>query len=75
MSELTWGAHIAWCKSRAKAYLPNDPEQAIASMASDLRKYEGEGAPGSEVIAALVMSAFLGPRDERMVRKWIDGWN
>jgi hypothetical protein len=75
MSEQTpWAVHLQWCKTRALQYVEaGDPEQAIASMSSDLRKHPE--APNSEVISHLTMSALLGPKDPGTIRRWIEGWN
>ncbi len=32
--------HLKWSKDRALAYLPDDPQQAFASMISDLKNHE-----------------------------------
>ncbi len=37
---MTRAEHLAWCKRRALEYLPDDPDQAFASMASDLSKHD-----------------------------------
>jgi uncharacterized membrane-anchored protein len=70
---------MTWCKSRALAYLPNDPENAVASMLSDLGKH-----PETALLdKACGMGAFLGMAgimaakkgDVGEVRRWINGFN
>lgn len=36
---MTREEHMKWCKERALAYLPADPQQAITSMLSDISKH------------------------------------
>lgn len=72
----TWAEHLAWCKSRALAYVEaGDTEGAIASMSSDLGKHPGGLGPKRQVISYLTMAALMGPKDAATVRKWIEGWN
>jgi hypothetical protein len=67
----TRAEHLAWCKKRALEYLPNDPQQAFASMASDLRKHdETRGHAGLELGMAMMMSGNMGD-----MRKFIEGFN
>lgn len=73
MSDPTWKEHLAWCKERALAYLPNDPQQAIASMASDLRKHSD--GPSMDIIAAMTGIAMMNAKSPVAVREWIEGWN
>ena len=46
--------HLAWCKARALEYLPDDPIQAVTSMASDLGKH-----PETEGHAAIAFGMML----------------
>lgn len=56
----TRAEHLAWCKQRALEYLPDDPQQAFASMASDLNKHdETRGHTAIEMGFALLMSGNL----------------
>jgi len=70
----TWAEHLAWCKVRALEYVERgDMLNAVASMASDLRKHPE--APGPVVLATLTVAASRGPQDAGTVRRWIEGWN
>lgn len=63
--------HLAWCKQRALEYLPGDPQQAFASMASDMRKHdETRNHAGLEMGMMLMMTGNLGD-----MRKFIEGFN
>ena len=67
----TRAEHLAWCKQRALAYLPNDPEQAFTSMASDLDKHdETRGHAGIELGFMLLMTGNLNE-----MRSFIEGFN
>lgn len=37
---MTRSEHLKWCKDRALKYLPDDPQQAVTSMMSDLEKHK-----------------------------------
>ncbi len=68
--------HLAWCKQRALDYLPQDPAQAVASMASDLRKhpdFRGEVYDGLIAIGMMALMGVLSGGDG--VRRWIEGFN
>lgn len=68
----TRAEHLDWCKKRALAYLPSEPEQAMTSMLSDLRKHpDTQNHPGS-MIAPMFYGAH---KDPEQVRKWIEGFN
>ena len=48
--------HLAWCKERAREYLPDDPAQAFSSMLGDLREHpELESHSGIELGAMQMM--------------------
>lgn len=67
----TRAEHLAWCKKRALAYLPGDPEQAFASMCSDLNVHEKtRGHLGME----FGMARMMGPGIPDM-REFIEGFN
>lgn len=69
--EKTRAEHLAWCKQRALEYLPDDPQQAFASMASDLNKHEEtRGHVGMELGMALLMTGNIGD-----MRRFIEGFN
>jgi len=69
---MTRDEHLAWCKKRALAYLPDNPLEAMTSMGSDLKKH-----PELENhIGLAIMPMFYGAHnDERAVRHWIEGFN
>lgn len=70
---MTRAKHLAWCKERALAYLPDDPEQAFASMASDLGKHEEtRGHAGLEIgLLFMLSTGNLGLN----MREFIEGFN
>lgn len=71
---MTRSEHVQWCKDRALAYLPSDPNQAFASMASDLQKHpETEG----HICVQLGMMQMMtgGLSDASSMRKFIEGFN
>lgn len=74
---MTRDEHLQWCKNRAMAelkYDPSKPQNAVASMLSDMRKHpETEDHVGIELGAMLLVSGNLS--DEREVKKWIEGFN
>lgn len=63
--------HVAWCKERALGYLPDDPDQAVASMVSDMRKHE-ETSCDSILAMIGLESVKLG---SGAVKSWIKGFN
>ena len=71
----TRAEHLQWCKDRALAYADQgDVNNALASMASDLRKHpETKGHGGVELMA---MMAFAGQFDcPGELRRFIEGFN
>lgn len=76
MSQPTRSEHMAWCKKRALEYLPNDPQQAVTSMLSDLRKHpETERVitgPTGSVMFALAMQSM---DSHHQARSFIEGFN
>lgn len=63
--------HLAWAKERALAYLPDDPNQAMASLVSDLNKHDDTA--GHAVGELLMMHAMSGLLDARSCRELIEG--
>lgn len=66
--------HLAWCKQRALEYLPDDPQNAFASMASDLSKHEETAnhmAMGLGMM--LLINGHLSTADK--MREFIEGFN
>jgi hypothetical protein len=71
---MTREEHMAWCKERALAYLPDDPVNAIASMLDDLTKHEETADHiGIQLTGMLLMSGLLQGADA--VRKHIEGFS
>lgn len=71
MEDITRAEHLAWCKQRALEYLPDDPQQAFTSMASDLSKHEEtRGHVGIELGAMLLLTGNV-----RDMRDFIEGFN
>lgn len=74
VEKTTRAEHLAWCKRRALDYLPHDPQQAFASMSSDLSKHEGtRNHAGLEMGLGLLMSGNLEHPAE--MQKFIEGFN
>ena len=69
--EKTRAEHLAWCKQRALEYLPDNPQEAFTSMASDLGKHEGtRGHSAIELGMMMLMSNNIGD-----MREFIEGFN
>jgi hypothetical protein len=66
-------AHLAWAKKRALACLPNSPQDAVASMVSDLRKHPAWQDRTAELLCALGLAE--GAKGVGSARRWIEGWN
>jgi hypothetical protein len=72
---MTREEHLAWCKKRALEYCDlADPQQAMASMASDLGKHEEtQGHAGIQLGIMMMMGGHLS--DVRQMREFIEGFN
>ena len=70
---MTREEHLAWAKSRAHEYLSaDDPEQAVASMMSDLGKHEAwRDFPAMPMLA---MGALLAGT-VKAARDFVEGFN
>lgn len=74
MTDMTRKEHLQWCKDRALACLPDNPAEAVASMASDLTKHDGTSGSAIPMLTMVgMMAAQQG--DIEGVRRWIDGFN
>ncbi len=72
--QLTRDEHLAWCKKRALEYLDSgDMLNAFTSMGSDLSKHPELRKVG-EVMFPIGM-LYVQQRDERQLRRWIEGFN
>lgn len=71
---MTRSEHMAWCKQRALAYLPQDPNQAMTSMLSDLGKHE-ETANHMGIQLTLMLKLGGHLETAAAVRKHIEGFN
>ena len=72
MTKRTRDEHLKWCKQRAREYLDaGDLANAVASMASDMRKH-----PECRVNEGLVLLGMLyvTQLDEDGVRRWVEGF-
>lgn len=67
--------HLAWCKERALEYCDNfDPQQALTSMVSDLRKHEETANHAAiEIGMMLLFHGDLSTGQE--MRHFIEGFN
>lgn len=72
---MTRAEHLAWCKTRALAYVDSDnPQEGITSMLSDLRKHpETKSHAGSELGIMLMLGGHLSSPSE--ARRFIEGFN
>lgn len=69
---LMFGIHLDWAKKRALAYLPQEPVEAMTSMMSDLTKHPEL----KDHVGLQIAPMFYGAsKDERAVRRWIEGFN
>lgn len=67
--------HLAWCKARALEELKaGDPVAAIASMLSDVKKWD-EPLYDPAVLQLLAVDAMLFGNSPDQVRRWIEGFN
>lgn len=74
MTGQTRAEHLAWCKQRALEYLPDNPNEAFASMLSDLTKHpETQDHIGLQLGMQMKLSGFM--ETEREVRSFIEGFN
>jgi len=70
----TRAEHMSWCKRRALAYLPDDPQGALASMMLDLSKHPGTDDPAMARLTMMQMlDGHLSSADQ--VRRHIDGFD
>lgn len=67
---MTRAEHLAWCKQRAIAELP-DLGNAVASMASDLGKHPETRTDPVLIVLGIEATA----RGPEAVREWIEGFN
>lgn len=66
--------HLAWCKSRAIEILnEGDPAGAVASMISDLGKWE-RPLYEAATLQFLAMDGLLFQKTPDQVRHWIEGF-
>ena len=71
---MTREEHLAWSKKRALEYLDSgDMLNAFTSMGSDLSKHRELRKVG-EVMFPIGM-LYVQQRDERQLRRWIEGFN
>jgi hypothetical protein len=69
---MTRAEHLAWCKQRALEYLPGDPQQALASMMSDLRKHPDTASSADPALMMLGVESVDNPSG---MRRFIEGFN
>ena len=74
---MTRAEHLKWCKERALEYARRgEAQNAVASMASDLRKHD-DTAPSAEMASQLgtmlLMSGNL--RTLKQIVDWVEGFN
>jgi hypothetical protein len=70
--------HLEWAKKRAHEYVDiGDLPNAMASMISDLGKYEGTDKWDNTFLAFMSQDAimFVIPKGANAMKHWIDGFN
>jgi hypothetical protein len=68
--------HLAWCKQRALEYVDRgDLADALASMASDVRKHPGTDTPATTMLLALEGTRCVMNADAAGMRRFIEGFN
>lgn len=71
---MTRAEHLQWCKNRALEILETGrTQEAIASMISDLRKYEETKDHAGILLGA--MTFMFGKYTDGEVKYWIEGFN
>jgi hypothetical protein len=71
----TRAEHLAWCKERALEYVAaGDEEGAVASMTSDLGKWDGGEMYAPETFALLTVGGYLHCHSPAQVKHWIEGF-
>lgn len=69
---MTRTEHVAWCKQRALQYLDaNDPQNAVASMLSDMSKHDQTRLDPMFAVMGLMELQ----NGSAAVRRWIEGFN
>jgi hypothetical protein len=69
----TRSEHLEWCKQRARKYLDaNNPEEAIASMLSDMNKHP---ETRKAIEGPLGMIGLMSTRTVEEARRYIEGFN
>jgi len=72
VTKRTRDEHLKWCKQRAREYLnAGDLANAVASMASDMRKHPECGVNDGLLLLGMLYVTQL---DEDGVRRWVEGF-
>jgi hypothetical protein len=75
MAALTRDEHLAWCKTRALEYVAaGDLQQAVASMASDLKTHPDTDNPALNGLA-MIGIMYVGDGDKAAVQRWANGFD
>ena len=72
---MTREEHLQWCKERALAYLPNEMHNAVASMISDLGKWQGGPIYDPVLLHTLSVDGMMFRKTPEDVENWIKGFN
>lgn len=70
---MTREEHLAWCKKRALAYLPASPQDAVASMLSDMSKHPELEATAKGPLAEIGLMMLMSNVGD--IRSYITGFN
>jgi hypothetical protein len=72
----TRAEHLAWCKQRALAYVEQgDLQNALASMASDMRKHPETDTPAVTMLLGMEGLRCVQAGDTQGMRRLIEGFN
>ncbi len=69
---MTREEHLKWCKERALAYLPHNPQEAVTSMMSDIRKHP---ETNDKILMSLGMITLMNNVNAKSARDYIVGFN
>jgi len=76
MAECSRSEHLAWCKTRALEYVDSDDcASAVASMLSDVGKWEGGPLyPDATLHYLAVNGSLFAHQSTRATRRWIESF-
>ena len=73
---MTRQEHLAWCKQRALECIDGgDANSAIASMMSDLSKWDGGQMYDATMLQIAAAEVLMFRRTPDDIRNWVEGFN